>query len=146
MSCRARRGARALLAFVGCCLSPTFQLLIFCSEYLRIDKRMPRTSTTLRSATSALEISFTVQVWKENSTYVGYVPELDVSSCGDSIRQVKTRLREAVGLFLEEASRLGTLEDILSEAGFVKHGNAYRAHRVLVREKVRLAVPLSPAV
>ena len=107
-----------------------------------MQKSMPRTSTTLRSATSAPEISFTVQVWKENSTYVGYVPELDVSSCGDSIRQVKTRLREAVGLFLEEASRLGTLEDILSEAGFEKHGNAYRAHRVLLREKVRLAVPL----
>ena len=106
-------------------------------------ENMPRTSTSLRSATSAPEISFTVQVWKENSAYIGYVPELDVSSCGDSIRQVKTRLREAVGLFLEEAARLGTLEDILSEAGFVKHGNAYRAHRVLVREKVRLAVPLA---
>lgn len=92
--------------------------------------------------TGALNISFTVQVWKENGTYVAYAPELDVSTCADSLRQAKGQLREAVGLFLEEASRLGTLEDILSEAGFKKHGNTYRAHRVLAREKVRLAVPV----
>jgi len=46
-----------------------------------------------------------------------------------------------VSLFLEEASRMETLEDILAEAGFEKQGKNYRARRVLAREKVRLAVP-----
>ncbi len=99
---------------------------------------------TLTSAKAGpVNISFTLQVWKENHTYVAYAPELDVSSCGDSLSQAKTRLREAVGLFLEEASRLGTLGDILSEAGFERQGNTYRPHRVLTREKVRLAVPVA---
>lgn len=88
------------------------------------------------------DISLTIQVWKENSTYVAYTPELDVSSCADSLRQAKARLREAVGLFLEEAWRMGTLADILAEAGFERHGKTYRARRVLAREKVRLAVPV----
>lgn len=91
----------------------------------------------------SLNISFTLQVWKENHTYVAYAPELDVSSCGDSLGQAKTRLREAVSLFLEEASRLGTLGDILSQAGFARQGNTYRPYRVLTREKVRLAVPVA---
>ena len=99
-------------------------------------------TTRISTRSAAPDISFTVQVWKENGTYVAYAPELDVSSCGDSLRQAKARLREAVGLFLEEASRLGTLADILSEAGFEKHGGTYRARRVLVREKLRLAVPV----
>jgi hypothetical protein len=47
------------------------------------------------------EIDFTTQVWKEGATYVSYAPELDVSSCGDSVAQARARLREAVSLFLE---------------------------------------------
>jgi predicted RNase H-like HicB family nuclease len=46
-------------------------------------------------------IDFTAQVWKEGATYVGYAPELDVSSCGDSVTEARARLREAVSLFLE---------------------------------------------
>ncbi len=87
-------------------------------------------------------ISFTVQVWKEDEKYVAYAPELDVSSFGDSATHAKARLREAVTLFLEGASRLGTLEEILSEAGFEKRGATYHPRRVLAHEKVRLAVPL----
>ena len=89
------------------------------------------------------EIGFTTQVWKERDTYVGYAPELDISSCGDSLAEARTRLREAVTLFLEECSQKGILETILSEAGFEKHGRSYRPHRILVRAKVRLALPLA---
>ncbi len=99
--------------------------------------------TLAKTRAGALNINFTMQVWKENHAYVAYTPELDVSSCGESLSQAKARLREAVNLFLEEAHRLGTLEDILSEAGFERQGNSYRPHRVLAKEKVRLAVPVA---
>lgn len=56
--------------------------------------------TLAAARAGSLNISFTLQAWKENHTYVAYTPELDVSSCGDSLSQAKTRLREAVGLFL----------------------------------------------
>jgi len=46
-------------------------------------------------------IDFSVQVWKEGPTYVSYAPELDISSCGDSVAQARAHLREAVSLFLE---------------------------------------------
>ena len=86
-------------------------------------------------------ISFVVQVWKEGRTYVAYAPDLDVSSCGDTLGEAKIRLREAVELFLEEAARMGTLDEILSEAGFEKRGTSFRPRRILAREKVHLAVP-----
>lgn len=86
-------------------------------------------------------ISFTVQVWKERGTYVAYAPDLDVSSCGNSLREAKARLREAVELFLEESARMGTLDEILAEAGFEKQGTTFRPRRILAREEVHLAVP-----
>jgi predicted RNase H-like HicB family nuclease len=89
------------------------------------------------------EIDFTVQVWKEGTTYVGYAPELDISSCGDSVAQARARLREAVSLFLEECAHRGTLDTILSESGFEKRGESYRPRRIIARAKVRLAVPLA---
>lgn len=86
-------------------------------------------------------ITFTVQVWKDGRAYVAYTPDLDVSSCGDTLAQAKSRLRQAVELFLEEAAAMGTLDEILSEAGFEKRGGMFRPRRILAREKVRLAVP-----
>lgn len=102
---------------------------------------MAKNRTTARTEPPA--VSFTVHVWKEGQKYVAYVPELDVASCGDSVAHAKARLREAVALFLEGASRMGTLEDILTEAGFEERINIYRPHRVLARETVRLAVPIT---
>ena len=63
-------------------------------------------------------IVFTEQLIQEGSASVAYCPELDVSSCGDSVEQARENLRTAMRLFLEEAARMGTLADILTEAGY----------------------------
>jgi len=88
------------------------------------------------------KVSFSLQVWKEDGVYVAYAPELDVSSCGDSVPDARKRLREAVALFLEEAVHQGTLQEILAESGFEKRADTYVPRRVLVREKESLAVPV----
>ena len=87
------------------------------------------------------EIALTVQVWKEGASHVAYSPELDISSCAKSASQAKVRLKEAISLFIEEAARMGTLEEILAEAGFERRGRTYRRRPVLLREKMRLAIP-----
>ena len=86
-------------------------------------------------------LDLTLQVWKEGPTYVAYAAELDVSSCGRTAAQAKSHLREAVSLFIEEAAKQGTLEDILLEAGFEKHGKSLRPRRILERERLRMALP-----
>lgn len=89
------------------------------------------------------EIDFTAHVWKEGPTFVSYSPELDVSSCGDSVAEARVRLREAVTLFLEECAHKGILDAILAESGFEKRGHSYRPRRIVARVKFRLAVPLA---
>jgi hypothetical protein len=98
-------------------------------------------TTTLAARNGNREISLTLQVWKEGASHVAYTPELDISSCGKTASQAKARLREAVSLFIEAAADMGTLEEILAEAGFEKHGKTYRRHPILLREKIRLALP-----
>jgi predicted RNase H-like HicB family nuclease len=64
-----------------------------------------------------MEIQFTTQVFKEGRTYVAHARELDVSSCGGTGERALKNLKEAVRLFLEEADKMGTLDQILEEGG-----------------------------
>jgi len=64
-----------------------------------------------------MEIQFTTQIFKEGRTFVAHTRELDVSSCGGTRQNALRNLKEAVRLFLEEAERIGTLQQILEEAG-----------------------------
>lgn len=97
----------------------------------------------MRKATDVPDISFTAQVWKEGRAFVAYSPELDISSCANSIGKARSALCEAVSLFLEECAHKGILESILAEAGFEKRNGSYRPRRIIAREKLRLAVPLA---
>lgn len=63
-------------------------------------------------------ISFSSLIFKEGGTYVAYCPQLDLSSCGVSVDHARKMLREAVWLFIEEAEKMGTLRQILEEAGY----------------------------
>jgi len=65
-------------------------------------------------------IDFDIIVFKEDETYVAYCPELDISSCGESIEHAKEMLKTSVRLFIEEAEKMRTLEDILEESRYKK--------------------------
>ncbi len=67
-----------------------------------------------------VQIEFDMIVFKEDTSYVGYCPELDVSSCGNTIEHAKEMLKTAIRLFLEEGEKMGTLEEILEEANYKK--------------------------
>ncbi|MGD1095420.1 MAG: hypothetical protein ABSB35_25930 [Bryobacteraceae bacterium] len=63
-----------------------------------------------------MEIQFTARIFKEGRSYVAHALGLDVSSCAGSKEKALKNLKEAVRLFLEEADKMGTLEQILEEA------------------------------
>lgn len=67
-----------------------------------------------------MDIHFTAQILKEGRQYVAHSPELDVSSCGGSERKARQNLLEAVRLFLEEAGKAGTLEQVLEESSVLR--------------------------
>jgi hypothetical protein len=67
-----------------------------------------------------MEIQFTTRIFKEGRSFVAHALELDVSSCAGSQERAIRNLKQAVRLFLEEARRMGTVEQILEEAGCSK--------------------------
>jgi predicted RNase H-like HicB family nuclease len=86
-----------------------------------------------------MEIQFTTRIFKEGRIFVAHALELDVSSCGGTKTKALRNLKEAVRLFLEVAEKIGTLEQILEEAG-------YRQGEKLAPSKVhRRAADDSPA-
>ncbi len=70
-----------------------------------------------------IAIDYDMIVFKEDDTFVAYCPELDVSSCGNTVEQSKDMLKTAVRLFLEETEKMGTLDDILEESRYRKDAN-----------------------
>jgi predicted RNase H-like HicB family nuclease len=45
-----------------------------------------------------IKIEFDMFVFKEDENYVSYCPELDISSCGNSIEHSKKMLKTAIRL------------------------------------------------
>ncbi|MCX6580717.1 MAG: type II toxin-antitoxin system HicB family antitoxin [Candidatus Aminicenantes bacterium] len=87
-----------------------------------------------------LQIQYDGIIFKEGRTYVSYCPELDVSSCGNNIDEARNNLKMAVSLFIEEAENMGTLEDILDEAGYeLKESDYWEAPRIVATELMSTA-------
>lgn len=64
------------------------------------------------------EIDFYALFWIENDVYVSYCPQLDISSCGETLEDARRMLKEAVLLFIEEAEKKGTLQEIFEESDY----------------------------
>ncbi len=103
---------------------------------LRLDHRLPAPH---------MEIQFTTRVFKEGRTFVAHALELDVSSCAWSQDKAIRNLKEAVRLFLEEAERMGTLEQILEEAGYSKSKQKLAPPKVISVQRMSLPLPLTHA-
>ena len=90
-----------------------------------------------------MEIQFTTQIFKEGRVFVAHTRELDISSCGGTKEKALKNLKEAVRLFLEEADKLGTLDQILEEAGYLKRQSKLEGPKFVGTEQMSL--PLPPA-
>lgn len=89
-----------------------------------------------------MEIQFTSQIFKEGKLFVAYSPELDVSSCGGTQHKAQENLLEAVRLFLEEAEKKGSLDQILEEAGYVRRRQGLEGPKFISIERVSVSLPL----
>ena len=90
-----------------------------------------------------MEIQFTTRIFKEGRSYVAQALEPDVSSCGGSKEKALKNLKEAVRLFLEEAEKMGTLEQILEEAGYGKAKQKVPGPNFISVQRVTLPIPLT---
>lgn len=92
-----------------------------------------------------MEIQYTSRIFKEGRSFVAHALELDVSSCGGTNEKALRNLKEAVRLFLEEADKVGTLEQILEEAGYSKTRQKIASPKFSSVQRVTLPLPLTHA-
>ncbi|MFC1613296.1 type II toxin-antitoxin system HicB family antitoxin [Patescibacteria group bacterium] len=83
------------------------------------------------------EIQFNIEVWEEGNMYVSYAPQLDVSSCGKTIKEARDNIQEAVALFFEETKKMGTFNQVLEESGFL-FKNGWKSPEMISFEKVKM--------
>ena len=79
------------------------------------------------SSLNSDSIPFTVHVFKEGGVFVAHVPELDVSSCGDTADKARQNIQIAVQGYLLTAEEKGTLNEIMEEAGYRSSGDGWLA-------------------
>jgi predicted RNase H-like HicB family nuclease len=62
-------------------------------------------------------IHLTILVREEEGQYCSWCPELDVASCGSTIDEASSNLKEAVTLYLKTVTELGELDQVFQEKG-----------------------------
>ena len=87
------------------------------------------------------DIPYSVHIFKEGDAYVAYVPELDVSSCGATNDDARRNIRDAVQGFLEASAQMGTLREILEEAGYAHEGELWKAPEFVALDRMVASVP-----
>lgn len=81
-----------------------------------------------------MKIQFTTQIFKEGRTFVAYTRELDLSSCAGTQQKALQNLKEA--------EKMGTLQQILEEAGYLKRKSKLQGPRFITTRRVSLPMPL----
>jgi predicted RNase H-like HicB family nuclease len=57
---------------------------------------------------------------RERDSFVGYSPVLDLSTCGRTLEEARANFSEALDIFFEECTAMGTLEKVLESLGWEK--------------------------
>jgi len=86
------------------------------------------------------DFSFDTHIFKEGDTYVAHVPALDLSSCGATDEEARRNIRDAVRGFLGASADMGTLDEILREAGYQQDGDNWRAPEFVSIDRLTMSI------
>lgn len=87
------------------------------------------------------DISFTVHLFKEGGVFVAHVPEFDLSSCGDTPEEARQNIRDANVGFLATLESMGTLDEILEEAGYRRKGQQWTPPEFVSFDRLTVNLP-----
>lgn len=87
-----------------------------------------------------MNILLRVEIFKEGDVYVALSPELNISSFGDTIDDAKKSVKEAIEAFIEECEKIGTLEEVLEESGFLRTDDSWVTRKPVAEEALALAI------
>ena len=93
------------------CSNDLFQLTIIALIDLILPLNFSRQSFNMN-------IKLHIDYFEEDGVVVALCPELQVSSVGDTLVEAEKSIQEALELFLEGCEELGTLREVLEDAGY----------------------------
>jgi len=82
------------------------------------------------------EASLPIEIFQEGRVFVAHCPALRLASHGPTPETAKTALNEAVEIFFEEIERMGTLEEVLLECGWVRDSSSSKEPPRLVPPRI----------
>jgi predicted RNase H-like HicB family nuclease len=82
-----------------------------------------------------------VIITKQNKRFVAYTPALDLSTCGKTEKEVKSRFEEISRLFFEEIIEAGTADSVLEELGWKKVQKKWTPPEVVSSQSIGLKLP-----
>ena len=75
-------------------------------------------------------ILYQIEESRSGKVFQAFCPELVITAFGDTAEQAREALRSQVATYLEDCDDLGTLEEVLIEAGFYHDGEAWVSNEV----------------
>lgn len=79
-----------------------------------------------------MQLGITMEIWQKGEWFVAKCPELDFVSQGETAEEAKRNLLEVIQIQLEEMAALGTLDDYLSECGYVREEGSFTSQSEMV--------------
>jgi predicted RNase H-like HicB family nuclease len=74
---------------------------------------------------------YRAEFFKEGALYVGLAPELNESSFGETLEDVRRSLQEAGEVFAEACQTRGSFDEVMEESGFTKRGDSWLAGKLV---------------
>ena len=134
MSCTTRPAPSNATERLGA-VQPWFSRCCYCSVYCccqRLDIMMPSLALSCPCSPWMMFVSWGLRmeslnmmpvevVFRPSGKYwIGSCPSLNVSTQGETFERAQENLKEALALFIESCLSRGTLEEVLSRAGYSK--------------------------
>jgi predicted RNase H-like HicB family nuclease len=82
-----------------------------------------------------MSVDYTVSIWKEGNQFIAHAMPLDVASAGATPDAARAALDEAVRLFLATSIEMGTIDQVLDEAGYERTDNGWQSPPWIATER-----------
>ena len=83
---------------------------------------------------------FQIEESRSGNNYQAVCPELIITAFGDSPEAAREGLRSQVSMYLEDCDKLGTLDEVLIEAGFYHDGEAWVSNEVVPAKEPKIVI------
>ena len=94
---------------------------------------------TMERKTMKYQIVARAEIFREGELYVGVCPDLEVSSFGETVAEARQSLREALEAFVQACEQMGTLTEVLEEAGFAQENQNWMPRQPVAAELVAVS-------